>query len=286
MSLQHLRTFLEVYRHRSLTEAARRLSLTQPAVSQQVASLEAQVGRALFWRGRRGVRALPAADDLAAALGSSLDHAEAVLAAAKARSVTLSGVVHIAGPAEYIGERFTDALARLADTGIQVRVQLGGRDAIYAQLLAGDVDIAVTASTPSHRQLDHTPIAEENIVFVAPSSSSFTGEPADLISSSPYVAYDTELPLIRQWCAANKIELPAHPPAIVIPDLRTLATLVKAGAGWSVLPDYLLPPLRDPGPVRIAEPGVTPPNSLHLVWVKGSLRHPRIAFARNTLMHR
>jgi DNA-binding transcriptional LysR family regulator len=43
VSLPHLRTFLEVYRQRSLTQAARRLALSQPAVSQQIASLETQI---------------------------------------------------------------------------------------------------------------------------------------------------------------------------------------------------------------------------------------------------
>ncbi|MFM7376537.1 MAG: LysR family transcriptional regulator, partial [Erythrobacter sp.] len=44
MSLQQLRTFVEVYRRRSLSDAARALGITQPAASQHIASLETQLG--------------------------------------------------------------------------------------------------------------------------------------------------------------------------------------------------------------------------------------------------
>ena len=73
MSLLHLRSFIEVYRRRSFTAAARALGLTQPALSHHVASLEGQVGRALFERHARGVLPTAAADDLAARIGSTLD---------------------------------------------------------------------------------------------------------------------------------------------------------------------------------------------------------------------
>ena len=42
MSLLQLRTFVEVYRRRSLSEAARAIGITQPAASQHIASLEAR----------------------------------------------------------------------------------------------------------------------------------------------------------------------------------------------------------------------------------------------------
>ena len=55
MELQQLRGFYEVAREGSFTRAAARLFLTQPAVSQQVKSLEEELGQALIVRGRRRV---------------------------------------------------------------------------------------------------------------------------------------------------------------------------------------------------------------------------------------
>ena len=77
MSLSQLRTFIEVYRRRSLSDGARALGITQPAASQHIASLEAQIGHPLFGRHSRGVHPTAIADDLAASVGGSLDTAEA-----------------------------------------------------------------------------------------------------------------------------------------------------------------------------------------------------------------
>ena len=46
-----IRAFLTVVEEGSFTRAARRLGVTQPAVSAQIASLEAAVGQTLFERG-------------------------------------------------------------------------------------------------------------------------------------------------------------------------------------------------------------------------------------------
>ena len=47
-----IRAFLAVVDQGSFTAAARRLGITQPAVSSQIASLEASLGFVLFERGR------------------------------------------------------------------------------------------------------------------------------------------------------------------------------------------------------------------------------------------
>ncbi len=46
-----IRAFLTVVEEGSFTRAARRLGVTQPAVSAQIASLEAAIGQSLFERG-------------------------------------------------------------------------------------------------------------------------------------------------------------------------------------------------------------------------------------------
>src|SRR5262249_12616316 len=76
-------TFCEVARRRSFSAAAAALSLTQPAVSQQIRALETQLGGRLIDR-RRGVFKLTAAAELLFAHAEALSHrlqlAEAQLA--------------------------------------------------------------------------------------------------------------------------------------------------------------------------------------------------------------
>src|ERR1700704_669121 len=53
-SLRQLQVFEAVARHKSIGRAAALVSLTQPAVTQAIASLESRFGVTLFERGRRG----------------------------------------------------------------------------------------------------------------------------------------------------------------------------------------------------------------------------------------
>lgn len=55
MNIERLRVFLAVYECSSMTAAAARLGITQPAVSQSIRELEAEVHASLFLRARKGL---------------------------------------------------------------------------------------------------------------------------------------------------------------------------------------------------------------------------------------
>src|ERR1041384_822368 len=56
MELRHLRTFLMVAETLNISQAGRRLRVTQPALSRQIRELEHAVGHALFVRHPSGLR--------------------------------------------------------------------------------------------------------------------------------------------------------------------------------------------------------------------------------------
>lgn len=289
MSLLILRSFVEVYRSRSISGAARALGLTQPAVSGHIASLETQIGRALFQRQARGVLPTPFAEDLARQIGDSLDRAEEALAKARARSTHVSGVVYVTGPAELMAERIAPALKSLQDAGLDIRVQLGGKDAIYRSFQNGKVDLAFTASTPNDPQLSAQFVGSERLIAVADPDRarhlSHAPDAAHRLRTEPLLAYDRDLPLIRDWLHANAMSPDGLSPQITAPDLRMLRALVIAGSGWSVLPDYLIAqPLAEGKIGAIKAPKEDPTNAFYLVWAKSALRHPRVARARDVLL--
>jgi DNA-binding transcriptional LysR family regulator len=60
MEMRRLRHFLAVVEHGTLTAAAAHLGVAQPAVSQSISRLEAEIGSRLFLRTRRGAELTPA----------------------------------------------------------------------------------------------------------------------------------------------------------------------------------------------------------------------------------
>src|SRR5262249_37915569 len=64
MEFDQLRGFYLVARLRSFTEAARKLYLTQPAISLQVKALEKELGEKLLERGGRRIALTPAGEIL------------------------------------------------------------------------------------------------------------------------------------------------------------------------------------------------------------------------------
>ena len=60
MDLGQLRYFSKIVEHRSFTRAAQDCSVSQPALSQQIAKLEKELGQPLFERQGRSIRLTPA----------------------------------------------------------------------------------------------------------------------------------------------------------------------------------------------------------------------------------
>ncbi|MBB4955154.1 DNA-binding transcriptional LysR family regulator [Agrobacterium vitis] len=289
MSLVRLRSFVEVYRLRSLSAAARSLSLTQSNVSQHIAGLEVALGRKLFERVARGVVPTRAAEELAADLGDHLDVSEQALAKARARSSELSGAIRIIGHADFMAEVLTLHLPKLVDAGMRIRLQPANRDMVQQMLVEGDFDLGISAYPITDTRLRTELIRQEPVLAVAAPAV------AERIAAAPslseglrreaMLSYSLDLPLIDVWLAGNGLNDVQASPSVTSPDLRVLRNLLLGGMGWSIMPRYLCQTAIDQGELRIiAPPHRAMTNSYWLVWQLTALRHPRIAYARQILL--
>lgn len=291
MSLVRLRTFVEVYRQRSITGAARTLNLTQPAVSQHIAGLEAAIGRSLFDRQARGVEPTSAAKELAADIGDKLDDAEAALASARARSIELAGALQIVGHADFLAEVISRQLKPLLEEGIRIRMQSGNHESICRLLTEGECDLGISAAAPTNPQLRGELLYTDDIIAVAsPVVAQRLAAANDFIialEDEPILAYSLALPLIDDWLALNRVTLKNAMPAMVGQDLRALRTLLVDGFGWSALPDYLCRPFIEKGELQeLPAPFGHSSRSYYLIWTPSALRQPRVAHARQALLWR
>lgn len=289
MLLPQLRTFVEVYRQRSITSAARSLGLTQPAVSQHIAALETAIERPLFERHARGVTPTVAAEGLAASIGDRLDVAEAALAAARARSSEITGAIRLIGQGDFLAEVVTPRLGRLLGLGLRIRLQAGNREDIRIGLTEGHYDLGLCAYPLQDRRLRSVCVHRETVHAVAAPAVAARLMAADdlavALAAEPVLAYNLERPLVDDWLAANDLARQPVSPVLIGQDLRGLCRLLEQGSCWSALPAYLCAGQIASGElVEIPPPVRLPVNAYHLVWTPSALRQPRVAFARGELL--
>ncbi|KUJ00080.1 LysR family transcriptional regulator [Vibrio sp. MEBiC08052] len=289
MSLVRLRTFVEVYRQRSISAAARNLNLTQPAVSQHIAGLEVAVGRKLFTREASGVEPTTAADELAVDIGDKLDAVESALAQARARSVNMEGVLQIIGHADFMAEVIAPRLLPLLQSDIRVRMHAGDGDLVHHMLVEGHCDLGFTAHPVTDKRLRSETVMEVAVTAVAaPIVATRIAQAADLtqaLLNESMLTYNLELSVIDRWLKKNNIHLGSHPPALVSQDLRALRSLLMQGFGWTVMPDYLCHEQILRGELQqIKAPIADTRLEYYMAWAPSALRQPRIAHARQTLL--
>jgi DNA-binding transcriptional LysR family regulator len=146
-----LRVLREVAATGSFSAAAEALAFTQPAVSRQIATLEAEAGARLVERGARGIRLTPAGELL-------LEHAEVILDRLAAAEHQLDALSGLDGGRLRIGA-FPTAnatlipLALTAFDGEHPSVCLSLRECTTGEagplLAAGELDLAVVSDAGS-----------------------------------------------------------------------------------------------------------------------------------------
>jgi len=283
MNLQAIRTFVAVWRWRSISAAASQLGITQPAASTQIRSLEQYVGKKLFERHRRGVVPTFAGEELARSVHEDIDRLQTTLERSRLRSEEVSGIVRLATPAEFGGAHLPLMVPLLQKAGIDLSTHLGGREQIYDWLSSNMVDIAITASEPNRQNYDSRVIYTESLMVVAYRGHSLGNEPKP---EWPWIAYDSSLPLIRSVLATNYSDVLSRiNPKVVTPSLLVLRNILAGGFGVSVLPDYIC---KNSIERRLIETidikQIAIRNNIYLVWRRDSLRSLRTLKAKEIIL--
>ncbi|HTI32189.1 MAG TPA: LysR family transcriptional regulator [Miltoncostaea sp.] len=149
MDARRLLVLRAIAEHRSFTRAAQQLVMTQPAVSRQLAALEAEVGVQLVIRGPRHVALTPAGAAL-------VEESEGILPAIEAAGRRLwgfaapdGGAVRLGAVPSALATLVPDALRALRARRPRVEVQVDeGWSADLERLTArGDLDLAVVSAS-------------------------------------------------------------------------------------------------------------------------------------------
>lgn len=169
MDLLLMRSLVAVAQHGAITEAARSLGLTQPALSRRIQQLESEIGAPLLERSRKGVALTE--------MGRLVEQESRVLIERYARlkeQVSAhqrleAGIVRIGGGATAIEFVVPPAIAQFqaAHPAIRFRVKEAGSREVEEDVLDERLELGIVTLPTRSSELEVRPIRDDRIVVVA-----------------------------------------------------------------------------------------------------------------------
>jgi len=259
-----------------MTRAARRLQLTQPALSQAIARLESQIGVRLLERNPRGVAVTPAGEAFLEKAQATLTAAAEVNATARSWAREQEGRLH-AGfmsmtPPMMAGELVSRFMATHPEITIEWR-QLG-YPTLDARAWLGDSDAALIWFAPSAPGLASQAIRTSPLVVAMSESHRLAGRPELTVID----VLDETFPGIVDWCDPVWLGYwgldtyrgaPARRSDDIAVTPEEVASIVASGRAITTVPEIVAVPFLHLGiraiPLADADPAV-----LTLVWPQGA----------------
>ncbi len=241
MDLAQLRTIINVAELGSLSKAAERMRIAQPALSRQVRMLETELGTRLFDRHGRGMVLTDSGREVLRHATRVINDLEAMRAQVADKNASLTGRVAIGLPPTVADIISVPLVARFKTTHPQVELRLVSAFTGYLLdwLQRGEIDVAVIYDPQPTRSLRSKPLVLENLFLIGAKSAKLSTVRA--ISFAQLASETLLLPSPRhglrsivERCAAEvgislKVSVEAD-------SYATLKDLVRNGYGRTILP--------------------------------------------------
>ena len=248
MNLQQLNTFCTVLKEGSMTAAAQKLFLTQPAVSQQIRQLEDDLGVELLVRGSR--RTKPTAQG-----GLLFDYASRIIHLAKQAELSIQSMgAEVSGPLR-VGTLNSLGLHLISPVfsiflknnhNVSLKLNYGEGLKMLQALEAGEVDIAILPDA----DLEYggllgdkvaEPIGQDEMWLVAAGNDNDV--PGDIqlkdLGAFPFVQLVKEYPNFNNQLTKELKRVGVNIRAVFeSPNVGSLKRIIESGLGWGFLPAH------------------------------------------------
>ena len=241
MEISQLRTLIHVAELGSLSKAADRMHIAQPALSRQVRMLEDELGIRLFARHGRGMVLTEQGREVLKHAARVMAELEEIRASASDIETPLSGQVAIGLPptvADIISVPLVAAFGKAHPQAV-LRLVSAYTGYLLDWLHRGEIDVAILYDPRSTRSLRSHPLLIENLFLIGPAEAGFSTFRA--IGFKELQGKRLLVPSVRhglrtivERCASEAgIALDV---AVEADSYATLKDLVRHGHGWTILP--------------------------------------------------
>lgn len=241
MEIGQLRTLIHVAELGSLSKAADRLGIAQPALSRQVRLLEQELGTALFERHGRGMVLTDPGREVLARAGRIMAELDDIRACVVEATTSLRGRVSV-GMSPTVSDVLSVPLVSAfgeAHPRASLRLVSGYSGYLVDWLHRGEIDVAILYDPRATRSLRVRPLLTENLFLIGPADAGFS--PSRAVPFARLAGERLMLPSDRHGLriivdrCADEAEI-ALDVAVEADSYTTLKDLVRQGHGRTVLP--------------------------------------------------
>ncbi|MEC3885369.1 LysR family transcriptional regulator [Halobacillus sp. HZG1] len=272
------RSFIGIYKHGSVSAAAKARFMTQPAMSQHLAALESEVGEPLFTRAPRKMVPTDKGKELYTKLVPLIENLESTTQEIKQTSNHPSEMplVKLGSPVEFFTGR---VLEKVRSLDIRYLVHFGTAPTLLNQLINEEVDLIMTPQKQTVTGIEYTHLEVETFVIVAPMNMRVEKELEDIegwLKEQAWLSYGLDLPIIRRYWREHFNKRPDVKAKHIIPNLQSILKAIVRGMGISVLPLYLIEEAVEEGKVQILFPETSVENALYAAYRIDQREDPNI----------
>jgi DNA-binding transcriptional LysR family regulator len=240
MELRHLRYFVSVAEAASVSKAARRVNICQPALSRQIRDLEAELGVRLFDRIGRRIQLTTGGEDLLARSRDVLSHAESLIEHARGMAGRSAGLLRVGATPQTLQSVLAAFLLKFQRTrpAVDIRLTEDGGVRLYELVERGEIHLALSGILTG-RPLESRPLFPIRVLAVAARTSRWrrrTTIDVTELAREPVLLLSRDFGSRQLFDAACRIaQLQPH----VVLESRaphSLITLAEAGQGIAVVP--------------------------------------------------
>jgi DNA-binding transcriptional LysR family regulator len=281
LDTRRLRVLCEVARQGSFSAAAEALGYTQPAVSRQIATLEAEVGAVLVRRVPQGAVLTDAGRLLSERGAAVLSYLQDMEDELRALLGLEAGTLRLATFASAAGSIVPRAVAQFRDShpAVELTVEMYDPDESIPRLRAGEFDLALShdpRGDPERRgqadDVDIVPLFDDPMYVAMPAGHGLCGavglSMADFSSEPWMLATGRTCPDARLFLRACHDA--GFEPRIAFQndDYGAILGFVAAGVGVALVPDMVTRAVRGDVVIRELDPA-PPPRPISVILPSG-----------------
>jgi DNA-binding transcriptional LysR family regulator len=241
LSIRHIRAFVEVAKHRSLTRAAESLFVTQSALSLTIQNMEGDLGLQLFDRSTRRLDLTAAGEEFLPSAQRLLLDFDSSIRGMRALGKRERGKVGLAAVPSVMALLLPQAVATYIDAfpGIDVYLREDNSEAVQQRIIDGDVDFGICSPWEPDADLVFEPLFEDSfgVVFAShhPLAESEGELTWDEIAQYRIIGFSPDLGMQHQLSHTAGLSEEIREPRYRVSNTATIETLLTRGVGVSVM---------------------------------------------------